>query len=121
MKAIRRPAGHRDLQAVQRARGVFRVQHRSRLAACQPLGIQLGHPPVVFPGRGGGNVGELAGVRRPVIFIDMKCSWGDLAEFTGSGFDGGHPLDLQPLDPDYAGGRLHGRQRPGWPGGAFNI
>ena len=45
----------------------------------------------------------------------------DLAEFTGSGFDGGHPLDLQPLHPDYAGGWLHRCQRPGRPGGAFYI
>ncbi len=118
---IRRPAGHGNLQTVQRARRVFGVEHRPWLAAWQPLRIELSYPPVVFPGRGCGDVGQLGGVGCPVIFIDVQSRWGDLAEFTGSGFNSGHPLDLQPLDADHAGGRLHGRQRPGRPGGSFYI
>ena len=116
-----RPAGDGDLQTVQRTRGMFRVENGLWLAVRQRLGIELRHPPVVFPGRGCGDIRELPGVGRPVIFVDMKVGRGYLTKFTGGGFDARDALDLQSLDPDYASGRLHGRERPSGPGGAFDI
>ncbi len=116
-----RPAGYGDLQAMQRARRMFGIENRSRLAACQWLGVKLRHPPVVFSRRGRGHKSELPGIGRPVIFIHMKVGGADLAEFAGGGFHGSHALDLQPLHSNNPGRRLHGSQRPGRPGGAFDV
>ena len=121
LPAIRRPARHRDLQTVQRARSVFRVEDGSRRAAIQLLGIELCHPPIVFSGRRCSYVGQLPAVGCPVVFINMELGRGDLTHFAGCGFDSGDALDFEALDPDNTRRRLHRSQRACRPGGAFDV
>ncbi len=97
------------------------IEDRSRLGgAADLLGIELGDPPVVFAWRRGGDVGELAGVGRPVELIDVEVGGCDVGDFARGGAGDGDALNLDPIFADDAGPGLHGVEGSGGTGGVFD-
>src|ERR1700744_5765522 len=121
LSPVRRPAGHRNLLPMQRSWGMFGVENGVRLAARERLAIQLGYPPVVFPGWGCGDVGEAPGVGSPVVLIDMQFGRAHLAKIPGCSFDRRPPLNFEALDADHPCRRLHGGEGPCGTAGSFNV
>ena len=121
--AIRRPARHGDLEAVERAADGFRSEDGLGIAA-EGLGVELGHPPVVFAGRVGGNVGHAFRVGRPVELVRVQVGGGDergLGGRSGVGGGIGDALDFNGVVADDSGPRLHGCERAGGAGCSCDI
>jgi len=125
--AVGRPAGDGDLEIVELAGDLGGVEDRlwrwRRLRGggwLDCLYIEMGHPPVVFAGRIGGDVGHLSGVGRPVELVDVQVGRGDLPERSGG--DAGHSdaLDLRALFADDTAPGLHGGERAGGAGGVLD-
>ena len=123
LRAVRRPARDRNLQAVERPFYGDRIEDRLwlRAAGAQRLGVKLRHPPVVLTRRRRGHVGQLRRVGRPVELIHVQSRGRGFGQLPGRGVDRCHALNFEALDPDDPGGRLHRRQGAGWPGRALDI
>ena len=103
MRAIRRPARHRDLQTVKRSGIFLRIDDAGglRVSGCR-CGVELCHPPVVLPRRWCGDIGQLLRVRRPVKLVNMQLLGSQQFHLAAACVDRRHPLHLESFDPDDA-------------------
>ena len=111
------------MQAVKRAGDIRGIKDR-RWRTADGLGVEPGHPPVVFTRRVGSDIGERFGVWRPVELVDVEVGGSSERGRCGLGRIGGNCGDALDFDigfADDAGGQILGGECPCRASRSFHI
>src|ERR1700733_10960035 len=98
----------------------LRLVELTHLAVSRVDTVQAGNPPVVVAGAMGCDRRPAFGIRRPVVFVDVDISRGDLLQPLGRQIDDRDTL-LEDFFAYYAGERRHRLQRTGYARDVFDV